>query len=512
VIRHGFRLESQDASVPGVRDPQTQCELLQEVFLRAFSRQVRERYDGLRPYRPYLLQITRNLLVDRFRKTAREVSTSDPLIDLDRMMFENTEPQETLDTDPEWLAQVRACQAYLAGASEQVRLFVKLRFAAEQSQESVADALGLTRKQVRTLELRVRKELAAYLLEQEGPVASSARTEAMVRTLVVLALLFGACISAEERAAKIACRSNADCLSNQESCVENVCMKAAVEPIAEQVETSPVETSLPPPALGPTGATGPAFCLRHSDCAATEICQQAECKAFEPFAASTLILKMADATCDGLAAACGEEKLIERMGTSYREACRVNYDAEFRSVLGVELSGYDARAAAACVADQRRLFDYSAPASPFGLSFNRSGLSLGCYAIFQGTRGVGEDCYADRLACAAGSYCAFGPTYKGGHTTEFVCLPFAGKLNTPCVNAEGTLLTDCGAGLFCDYGESNTCQRRHEGSCSSFRQCMGSDVQGANAACSVPIDSCPIGQQCGPDNVCVLRPEKWCPL
>src|SRR3954447_20532861 len=41
-------------------------DLLQETFVRAFGEQARLSYDGLRPFRAYLLTIARNLLVDRF--------------------------------------------------------------------------------------------------------------------------------------------------------------------------------------------------------------------------------------------------------------------------------------------------------------------------------------------------------------------------------------------------------------------------------------------------------------
>ena len=41
---------------------------MQEAFRRAFEERARSAYDGLRPYRRYLLTITRNLVIDQLRK------------------------------------------------------------------------------------------------------------------------------------------------------------------------------------------------------------------------------------------------------------------------------------------------------------------------------------------------------------------------------------------------------------------------------------------------------------
>ena len=49
-------------------------DLVQEVFVRAFSPASRRRYDCSRPYGPYLGQIARNVVVDHWRKTRRLVA------------------------------------------------------------------------------------------------------------------------------------------------------------------------------------------------------------------------------------------------------------------------------------------------------------------------------------------------------------------------------------------------------------------------------------------------------
>ena len=67
-VRRGFFLGEGRERIPGAPDDQAQRELVQEVFLRAFSEKARNAYDGLRPFRPYLMRIVRNLLIDYWRR------------------------------------------------------------------------------------------------------------------------------------------------------------------------------------------------------------------------------------------------------------------------------------------------------------------------------------------------------------------------------------------------------------------------------------------------------------
>src|SRR5262249_3555114 len=47
-------------------------DVVQETFLRAFAERARLGYDGIRPYRPYLLTICRNVMADHSRRRGRE--------------------------------------------------------------------------------------------------------------------------------------------------------------------------------------------------------------------------------------------------------------------------------------------------------------------------------------------------------------------------------------------------------------------------------------------------------
>ena len=62
--------------VAGVPDTDAEHDLVRETFVRAFAEKARSSFDGLRPYRPFLLRITKNLMIDRFRSRRNSAVTS----------------------------------------------------------------------------------------------------------------------------------------------------------------------------------------------------------------------------------------------------------------------------------------------------------------------------------------------------------------------------------------------------------------------------------------------------
>jgi len=68
------------------------ADVVQEVFVRALSEKARTSYDGLRPYRPYLLRIAKNLMIDRARRIGRrpsQVTSSPGEVDIDDLIDRN---------------------------------------------------------------------------------------------------------------------------------------------------------------------------------------------------------------------------------------------------------------------------------------------------------------------------------------------------------------------------------------------------------------------------------------
>ena len=79
-LQRGFTFNSAGRALrfSGYAQPFDLDNALQETFVRAFKESARVAYDGLHPYKSYLLAIARNLVLDEFRN--REVAMS-PFID-----------------------------------------------------------------------------------------------------------------------------------------------------------------------------------------------------------------------------------------------------------------------------------------------------------------------------------------------------------------------------------------------------------------------------------------------
>lgn len=162
LLRLGCRL-SDGKPLAGVRDPQRHCDLLQEVFLKAFGAQARKSYDGLRPYRPYLMRIARNLLVDEARSAGRLVPVEEPGEGIEELP-EQEAPEESL----EWRQLSEAAREFCAGADPQSRELIRLRFEEDLSQRDLAQQMKWTRRKVRTWEEKIRQELRRFLQARKG--------------------------------------------------------------------------------------------------------------------------------------------------------------------------------------------------------------------------------------------------------------------------------------------------------------------------------------------------------
>lgn len=161
LVRFGFRVEALGVTIPGVSPPSEQLDVVQETFAKAFTEKARVAYNGISTYRPYLLRISKNLLIDRGRKRQRDIPS-----DIDHLSLDNAESEETLDNDPEWQRLSIASRDFIAQLSTADREFVALRFEREMSQAAVAEKFGWTRRRVRTTEENVRKRLLVFLAQK----------------------------------------------------------------------------------------------------------------------------------------------------------------------------------------------------------------------------------------------------------------------------------------------------------------------------------------------------------
>lgn len=152
VLRRALRGRSRRAS--------DVADLVQEVFIRAFSERGRLGYDGLREYGPYLLTIARNVTINRARAEGREPA----LADSDVEMLEPA-AEAHAEEDPPWAdpATMAVVEAFLASLPQPMRDLHHQRYVLGLPQREAATALSITRQQLRTVEDKLRRGLEQAL-------------------------------------------------------------------------------------------------------------------------------------------------------------------------------------------------------------------------------------------------------------------------------------------------------------------------------------------------------------
>ncbi|MEX1368194.1 MAG: sigma-70 family RNA polymerase sigma factor [Nannocystaceae bacterium] len=188
-LRHGFTFQSagRHHRFVGYRSAFELHDALHETFRRAFEPRSRERYDGLRPYGPYLRAIARNVVLRGFR--AREVQFPEVRADGESSGGPIEIVDESAETPEQEVGrhQVRTVvQRFLETLAEDDRRLLQVRFVDGKSQRDAAQLLGLGRQQVRSRETKLRQLMLRYLRKQgeEGLVPAS-----------VLLPLFGASLA-----------------------------------------------------------------------------------------------------------------------------------------------------------------------------------------------------------------------------------------------------------------------------------------------------------------------------
>jgi RNA polymerase sigma factor (sigma-70 family) len=160
IVRFGFTVPGSLARVPGVAGRADEAaELVQEIFARVFSKSCRLGFDGLREFGPYLHAIARNVLADWARRRGREI----PSGWLEQTASSLPEPlaeEESPWSDPDTMALVRA---YIEKLPPLERAVHDALYRQGLSQRTAAEALGITRQRLRTLEGRLRQGLRKAL-------------------------------------------------------------------------------------------------------------------------------------------------------------------------------------------------------------------------------------------------------------------------------------------------------------------------------------------------------------
>jgi len=138
-------------------------DVVQDTFIRLLSPQARARYDGLRPYGALVRTVARNALVDHLRKRGRLQDREKPMLADDVAAA----PEDTPGHAP--LAALlskeegEVADALMASFSDEERRLAGVRFEQGLSQRDAAEALGISRQTIRTLEGRLMQKARDFL-------------------------------------------------------------------------------------------------------------------------------------------------------------------------------------------------------------------------------------------------------------------------------------------------------------------------------------------------------------
>jgi RNA polymerase sigma-70 factor (ECF subfamily) len=142
-------------------------DVVQEVFLQAFSPGARNSYDGEREYEPYLITIAKNVFLGWIRRSGREDGATQPFEAL--LDAAADAPSEDELFEPELVAATRSYVEQLAPELRQVH---ERRFVQAEAQNTAAEALGISRQNLRTLERKLvdglRRELSRKSLTERS--------------------------------------------------------------------------------------------------------------------------------------------------------------------------------------------------------------------------------------------------------------------------------------------------------------------------------------------------------
>ena len=144
------------------------ADVVQEVFVKAFTPDARRRFDSARPYEPYLAQITRNVAIDHWRQMRRYVPADLGQL-IDRLSLEAEAEMDTAAAgdwaDADTIALVNR---YVASLDDESRRVHEALYVRGMSQRDAANTLGLGRQVIRTTEAKLRRGLRRELSRAAG--------------------------------------------------------------------------------------------------------------------------------------------------------------------------------------------------------------------------------------------------------------------------------------------------------------------------------------------------------
>lgn len=171
MVQTGFTEHNKGCRIYGTTDVEIQKELIQEIFIKAFSEKARHAYDGLRNYGAFLITIARNTLIDKARKHQKDALAHVTSSEFSEHVHIDERHMEIAQEDPvkqmHWQKCATCAQEYISSLPSELQTFVQLRFVKELPQREVAKQMTISRWKTRSFEAKIKKELKKILQNKE---------------------------------------------------------------------------------------------------------------------------------------------------------------------------------------------------------------------------------------------------------------------------------------------------------------------------------------------------------
>lgn len=199
-LARGFSFSSKGRTLQfnGYHQPFDIENAVQETFVRAFAERARLAYDGLSPYRSYIMAIARNLVLSELRRREVAMSQLVKVVDdgaadaaMEHLAAASVESISEGPAEPSVEAELlrqeltRLYQAFVDELNPQHREFFIARFERQLTQVEAGKNAGLSHMQARTLEKKLRKRFLKFM-QSRGYLEGYRGSYAAVATLCLM--------------------------------------------------------------------------------------------------------------------------------------------------------------------------------------------------------------------------------------------------------------------------------------------------------------------------------------
>lgn len=168
MLLNGFPVESggKRFMFRGYKEPWLLENAVQEIFTRAFTEGARTAYDGVRPYKNYLMTIARNYVVDAFRKGMKERVLLEDVPEHRLLELTDIPASDNPETAAVTLRLKEETAKFIAALSDSDRALFDERFLEGRSVESCAEFFKISEYRVKRDERRIKKNFFVYMRER----------------------------------------------------------------------------------------------------------------------------------------------------------------------------------------------------------------------------------------------------------------------------------------------------------------------------------------------------------